>query len=400
MRSHSVHPHWLIGLLLWTVGCAAAQPLLSGVRITRPLISPNGSAANTAAQVEYALGRPARVDLYLTTLAGERVYLRRDEPRPTAGQYVFRFDGSHELPDDPLQRRVIPDGRYQLVLVARDATGRVDQATMPVDVRGADTDGPRLELLQARPDRLTPNFDGVDDVAHVSYRLTKAARVAHWVLDEGGVRHWMGPTQRRAAGEYAESWNALVRGRPLPDGRYSFIVRAEDEAGNITVARSPILVESAGLPRARILEVNFSPRRVMLGELLRVEIRVRNEGQAPVRSHGPDPGFTYSSFDNYFSIADATLVDKAGFWRVGVDWAGSPGTIGGKYPYRWGFGKDLEPGQETTVVGHIRLEHEDQRARFGDNPDYHRMIFFAAVVQEGVAVHQDRVGQTEITVGF
>ncbi|MBI4494115.1 MAG: hypothetical protein HY690_15110 [Chloroflexi bacterium] len=402
-KSKIQNPKWLCVvalLVLASAGCAASQPLLSGVRLTRPLISPDGSGRTSATELHYALGRPARVNLALESPAGERVLLRRDEPRPVSGSYVFRFDGSYELPDDSAQRRVIADGQYRLVLEARDAAGQADQAAAEVQVQGADTAAPQIERLQAQPALLTPNFDARDDVAYVGYRLSKAATAAHYVADERGAKVWIGPSQWRAAGEYSESWNALVRGRPVPNGTYQFVVRAEDEAGNVSVARTPIQVALAGLPQARILSVSFGPHKLMLGELLRVEVRVRNVGEVTLHTQGPDPGYTYSSYDNYFSIEDRALVDKAGRWRVGVDWAGSPGSIGGKYPYRWGFGKDLEPGEEATVVGFIRLQHEDQRARFGDNPDYHKTWFFAALVQEGVAVHQDRVGGTEIQVSF
>lgn len=399
-------PHWLLPLAvplllgLLAAGCSLAQPLLSDVRLSRGVIAPDGSALEGATDLHYTLAHPARVNLYLETSAGQRIDLRHDEPRPVAGSYLFRFDGSYELPDDPAQRRVVANGAYRLVIDAQDTTGPGAQAGVDLRVEGADTVVPQIEALRSQPAVVTPDFDGRDDVAYVSYRLAKPATVAHFVIDASGAKRWIGPSQRRAAGEYSEGWNALVSGQPVSDGSYQFVVRAEDTAGNVSMARTPLQVASAGRPQARILSVSFGPRKLVLGELLRVEIRVRNVGAVPLRTQGPDPGYTYSSYDNYFSIEDRNLVDKAGRWRLGVDWAGSPGSMGGKYPYRWGFGKDLQPGEETTVVGYVRIEHEDQRALFGDRPDYHKMWFFAALVQEGVAVHQDRVGGTEIEVSF
>jgi hypothetical protein len=390
----------LAALVLLATGCTGRDGLLTDVQVSRSSFTPDGSPT-AFTELRYSLAGPARVDVVLSPQEeGEPVYLRRDESRPVAGSYVFRFDGSYPLPDDTAQRRLVKDGRYRLAVHARDAGGRVDQAEAEVEVLGVDPRAPEVQELSAQPTRITPDFDGVDDVAHLSFRLTKAAEVSAYVLDEAGGRRWTGPTAPRTPGAYAETWNALQRGRPLPPGRYQFVVRAEDEAGSVSLARVPITVESSGLPAARILEVSFSPRRLIVGDLLRIEMRVRNEGSVPLRTHGPDPGYVYSSYDNYFSIENRTLVDRAGFWRVGVDWAGAPGTFGGKYPYRWGFGKDLAPGEEVTVVGSIRIEHQDQRAFFGDRPDFHRMIFFGALVQEGVAVHQDRVGQTEISLSF
>ena len=40
-------------------------------------------------------------------------------------------------------------------------------------------------------------------------------------------------------------------------------------------------------------------------------MRVKNTGDVPLRTQGPDPGYTYSTNDSYSSIEGGALTDKA-----------------------------------------------------------------------------------------
>ena len=382
-------------LLPSLVSCSTARPLVERAGMSRTSLTPSGS---DRAELSYVLTRAAQVTIALTTPTGERVELRSAEPRPAAGTYTFGFDGTVPSPTDVRERRVLPDGTYQLRLDARDGAAQ-QSLGFDLTIAGADTTPPAIENLAVYPSVVTPNIDGVDDVASITYRLTKRARVVASATDAAGTRVHLGTQELLEPGEYRELWDGLAKERPLPDGTYDFSIRATDLAGNVVVAGVPVTLSTSGRPDARILRISLSPRRVMLGDELTVEATVRNVGTVPLRTQGPPPGFSYSSFESFSAVADQQFVDRLGVWRLGVDWAGSPTATGSKYPYRWGLGRDLGPGEEATVSGLIRIEHGPNLDRLIGPPN-NRFFFYGGLIHEGVAFQDDRVGGTWIEVAY
>jgi hypothetical protein len=288
---------------------------------------------------------------------------------------------------------------YELVLTAEDSAGQRAERRQSVEVRDADTRAPEIENLAAFPLVISPNFDGLDDVATVSYRLSKRARVQRLVLDQSGNRVYVSGSEILEPGEYAERWDATTKEKPVGDGTYRYQVRASDAAGNVAQAEVPVTVVASGNPEGRILRVDFTPRRLMVGEVLTVRALVRNTGTLPLRTNGPGAGYEYSSFDSFGSIANHQFIDTLGTWRLGVDWAGSPTSTGSKYPYRWGLPADLQPGQEAEVEGRLRVEHGPALDR-QVGPLNNRIFVYAGLIHEGIAFHDDRVGGTWIEIGY
>ncbi|MCC7106485.1 MAG: hypothetical protein IT307_15210 [Chloroflexi bacterium] len=385
----------LLALLLAVAGCAPGAPVLTSASLSRAILTPSST---DQIDLSYSLSRAARVSLSLGLPDGTSVPLLEDELRPSAGAYVHGIDGTVPVADRPGERRVLPDGQYRLELTARDAE-RAESTQFEMAIRGADTSSPTVEGLAVYPPVLTPNFDGLDDVASVTYRLTERARVFAFATDGAGQRVYVGTQELVEPGEYRELWDGTRQGRPLPDGTYSFSVRATDLAGNTALSTIPVRVESSGRPDARIIRLSFSPSRLMVGDELQVEAVVRNVGLVPLRTQGPQPGYSYSTFDSFSSIDNRQHVDRLGVWRVGVDWAGSPTASGSKYPYRWGLGRDLQPGEETTVLGRIRVDHGPNLDRMIGVPQ-NRFFFYGGLIHEGIAFQDDRVGGTWVEVGY
>jgi hypothetical protein len=309
--------------------------------------------------------------------------------RPTAGDYVLQFDGTVGGPG-PNERRVLPSGEYQVVLDVQ-AGGRTQEAQVAMTVRDADTTPPDVTDLTLLPDRISPNFDARDDVTHMTFRLAKDARVSAY-LDgtsaSGSQRRvWMGEETRALAGEQSLTWDGLANGQPVPNGSYVLGIRARDQAGNVVERGAPLVVEDSGVPEASIVLAHIGPLQITRGAQVCLEAIVRNTGQTILRTQGPESGYVYNSMDNYASIEDHRFAEHAGFWRVGLNWAGSTQTNGAMYPYRWGFGRDLQPGEETTVHGCVLVLNEQDK-----------LIYFAGLIQENVAIHSAGTGLVRVAI--
>ncbi len=384
-----LYPFGLV-LAVVAVGCVPGRAaLLGNVSVGPATLSPGLRQSQNHVDITYALGAPASVSAYIRAGDGRQWVVYEDQPRPTAGEYTLGLDGTVPGPGQH-ERRVLPDGDYRVVVRATAGDNR-QEVDVPIAIAGADTSAPEVQNLQLFPDRISPNFDAIDDITRISYRVTKDSRVtpfADEVLQDGRrQRRWTGEEVKVEAGEQRIQWDGTVSGVPLPAGSYEVGVRAQDSAGNVSETRRPLAIEASGVPEAKIVWAQISPREIVRGGQVCADVTVRNIGQTVLRTEGPDPRYVYNSFDTYSSIAGHDFVEHAGYWRVGLDWAGSADTAGARYPFRWGFGNDLGPGEEATVHGCVQVNDERQK-----------MVFFAALIQENVAIRESGTGLTQVLV--
>jgi hypothetical protein len=362
-------------------------------------VSNVSASTNSIVPGSTGIGKPAGVvEVHYTLGAQEPVTASLQGPvnaalysgEQAAGDHVLRFDGVIETNessgDNRIVRKVVPAGDYKIVVEAGGTQGSTN-----LSVGESKQDPPAIQNALVHPDTISPNSDAVDDVAETTFRTNQTATLQVDLYDKAGNKTPVLAPVKKGPGEQSAVISGQDNmGKALPDGVYTATIQATDSVGNRVQASRPITIEGGGQPDISILSVDFTPTQIIAGDEISVTIKVKNTGKVPLRTQGPDPGYTYTTNDSYASIDNNQYTDKAGLWRVGVDWDGNSGGGGAyRYPFRWGFGHTLMPGEEAVTGGKIRVLKQERT-----------MWFYAGVLQEGVRIVLDRLGRTPINVSF
>lgn len=379
----------ILGIVASCGPATSSGALVTNVSAGPPLPSPDLPDVQNHLDVRYTLTAPAQVTAQIKSTAGQVWTVYQDQPRPTAGSYTLSLDGT--VAGQPGgDRRVLADGSYQVALTAQ-ADGRQQEVDVPMTIQDADTDPPQITGLALDPTTITPNFGGVDDVTQVTFDLSKAAQVGFYAdflgTDGTRTRVWQLAPVAMDAGSQQTQWDGTSNSLAVADGSYMFGIQAQDEAGNVTVTEAPLTVQQSGYPDARIVASSIGPREVQRGGQVCADVTVQNVGETVLRTEGPDPGYVYDSRDSFGSIDDHAYPEQEGLWRVGLDATGSSDPTQARYPYRWGFGQDLQPGDEATVHGCVVVESPDKV-----------LYFYAGIVQEAVAIRDGGAGLIDVTI--
>lgn len=410
---------WLLpatlALSLWLlVGCGA-QPLLSGVRLEPDVISPNADGKDDVTHIYYTLSRNADLSIYFINQEGQRFYFR-DSRRRSAGRYDVFWGGviegettmQSESTRQTILGRVLPDGVYTWVIEAKDDTGRVDRREGRITIVDADTTVPELRNFAVSPPVFSPNQDGLDDRAGVTYSLSKdVENIAVYLIDPARPRERFPLEERErnlkaheAGFHYYDYDGGVDRGaEPPADGTYIVVGEARDRAGNHVMVTTTLTIVEGGVPRADIVKAEIdwqgaqgSELWLPLGATIYFTTSVENYGRVPIRTAGPWPGTAYRSNENFATLAAATGHDawyeQAGVWRFGIRFDVSTTD----FPYRWAVGRqeDLErrvvngreqwyllPGKRGLVYGSIQLV---------DKPPRDAIYAWGALIHEWVGI--------------
>jgi hypothetical protein len=217
---------------------------LSALHASPSGFTPNGDGITDTTRISYRLGAPANVRIDLQTLEAEPITTLYTAAEP-AGSRSFVWDAFD-----------YPDGRYRIVITARGARGR--QVTASTEVTVART----LSGFSVAPTALSPNGDGRNDTAAVSFALATPAIARLQVLKgtKEIVRPLLGPL---AAGPQTLSWKGGVR-----DGDYSVALTVTDVTGPVTQI-VPVRIDRI---RPKLAPVSRRPLRVSLSEPARVTV--------------------------------------------------------------------------------------------------------------------------------
>lgn len=378
-----------LGLLVFTLvlaSCGSNSTVLSNVQLSPAdgkLILGNPTPELS---LNYDIGQNSHFTAFLTAPDGKHYNLRQNDIR-TPGHYTLDFNGVVTVSENGLtQQRLLADGTYTYTLEAQaDSNGVVAQQSGQLNITNSQAlqPVPVISNLSANPAVISPNFDAVDDVTHLNWQTSQPATITVSISGADGVVRELQKPKLEPAQASSVVFDGLdLKGAPLPDGVYTYTVQAADKYGNVSQAASRVTLKGGGKPEAAISSVEFTPNQVIKGGEITVTIKVKNTGKVPLRTQGPDSGYTYDSRDTYRNIENGKYDYKAGFWRVGV-----ATDADNNYPYRWGFGHDLQPGEEATIVGHIIVNENDTK-----------LTFYAGLLQEQIAIKADHIGITTIKI--
>jgi hypothetical protein len=383
----------LLGMTLVLAACGGSGARLSEVRASVGEIVPGSVGLGKppgVVEVRYRLGEEADVRVELEGLASGSSLLHAE--RQAAGEHVLRFNGVISATNAVLGaegsrvvREVVPPGDYSIKVTANGSSESVS-----FRVGGTSAPPPSIENMVLRPETISPNSDAIDDVAELTFRTGQTTTLSVDLAGPDGAHIPVQAPIKKGPGEQNVVLSgADLLGERLPDGSYTVTLKVRDEQGNVVLAERPLKVEGSGEPALAVLSVDISPEQLMLGDTVSVTITVKNISNVPLRTQGPDPGYTYTTRDSYASIEGGKWDNKAGLWRVGVDWDANTGGAPYRYPFRWGFGKTLMPGETAVTGGKIQVLKEERT-----------MWFYAGVLQEGIRIALDKLGRTKVEVGF
>ena len=359
-------------------------PLILEAGFDRQAISPNADGDDDLAVFSYALSRPARVSLSLTSEQGRTFYFRRDQPR-NDDEYSVLFSGvvdgflyEGEMVYGEVERRLIPNGEYSWRLEARAAGGESASATGGLRVEAGDTPLPIMSEFLVAPASFSPNQDGVADRVSINVYLEKdVERLDVTLMGLDGARIPISArVEERQYGEAGRHRFDYEGGidlgvDPPPDGTYRVVALAQDKVGQRVRMEGKLTIELGGKPYAEIkpqavgVEVAFAVQpyderyfsdaeafgellplpqdsasladsqliTVPLGQMLVFRLTVDNYGDVPIRTSGPPPGTVYHQDQLAGSLG---AFDESGAWRVGIQCETSMTS----FPYRWAVADD------------------------------------------------------------
>jgi flagellar hook assembly protein FlgD len=188
-------------------------PVLAGLSVMPPFISPNGDGVADAATISYTLGERASVTATVADESGAIVATlfadQRQSPRLIS--FTWAADG-------------IADGRYTLKVSARGDDGRTASAQAAVLVDRT------LASLAVSPAAFTP---GNGATMAITFTLATAARVSVQIAQNGQPVAAVFSGQLDA-GPQQVTWDGTTPSGPASPGHYDVLVTVTDQLGDIS----------------------------------------------------------------------------------------------------------------------------------------------------------------------
>jgi len=266
---------------------AGTSTQASVTALARPaLISPNGDRRGDSTVIRYRLREASLVTASVVDSAGTPVTTLFVEQKGV---------GSHEFPWDAFG---LADGRYGIVLTARNALGIEATATVAVVVDRT------LVGVRVVPQVFSPNGDGRLDTTRFNFQLNGPARVS-LVIRQGKKTLGQVFTGQLEAGQQSIEWNGRFR-RVVGEREYRADLHA---ASPVATTRQTVMfgVDRTG-PRLRL--VSSSTLTFSVNEP--ADVTVVFDGSRTVTRRRLTPGRIRISSGGAFSTFRAVARDFAG----------------------------------------------------------------------------------------
>jgi hypothetical protein len=254
---------------------------LEAVRAEPSGFTPNGDGITDVTRISYRLGAAATVFVDLLAEDGTTLMHLFAGSKP-AGQHAFAWDGSG-----------YPDGRYRIVVTVRGRGGRPLTAETPVVLSRT------LSGFAVTPTALSPNGDGRNDSASISFALSTPALAWLQVL-RGGTELASLISGNLPPGPQAVVWEGRAR-----DGEYRLRLTITDATGPVA-QEFKVRVDRVAPTLKR---VSKRPLRVSLSEPAWVTFVADG---VPVTVRRPKAGTFRVVLARPFNRLDASAQDAAG----------------------------------------------------------------------------------------
>jgi prenyltransferase beta subunit len=138
----------------------------------------------------------------------------------------------------------LADGTWYWRVRASDGIKKTDA----LEIRSftIDTYAPQITGMQAQPEWLSPNADGIRDEGTIGFALSEAASVDVRVVDEaGGVVRVLAQGQALSPGAHSLTWDGVGEDGLVAEGEFRVVIEASDAAGNASSAECAIGVDTS-----------------------------------------------------------------------------------------------------------------------------------------------------------
>ncbi|MCE5258093.1 MAG: hypothetical protein LLG44_03420 [Chloroflexi bacterium] len=115
--------------------------------------------------------------------------------------------------------------------------------------------------VSIRPATITPNADGVDDIAELNYTLTAQSSVSIYLEDAGGQRHYFRTEKRRSPGPRTTYIGGVIDGSLLPNGSYTVTIEATNERGHSQSEQIPLTIADGDPLHIEIQNLSVYPKK-------------------------------------------------------------------------------------------------------------------------------------------